>query len=116
MESTGAVIVSAGLYQSEAMAAPATESKPSPSAGNPPSPLVSASDPLPSRGTVVLDVEQGGIVVPSFAGKSVRSAIEMAEDSGLDLAAVGSGLARDQTPAAGSHVAAGSQVTVKFAR
>ena len=38
---------------------------------------------LPSSGTVVLDVEQGGIVVPSFAGKSVRGAIELAEDSGL---------------------------------
>jgi cell division protein FtsI (penicillin-binding protein 3) len=115
-ESTGGVMVSASLHQSEALATPATESKPSPAAGSPPSPLVSASDSLPSSGTVVLDVEQGGIVVPSFAGKSVRSAIEMAEDSGLDLAAVGSGLARDQTPAAGSHVAAGSQVTVKFAR
>ena len=34
---------------------------------------------LPSSGTVVLDVEQGGIVVPSFAGKSVRRRIEMAE-------------------------------------
>ena len=49
---------------------------------------------LPSSGTVVLDVEQGGIVVPSFLGKSVRAAIEMAQESGLDLDVVGSGLAR----------------------
>jgi len=54
--------------------------------------------------------------VPSFAGKSVRGAIELAEDSSLDLDAVGSGLAQDQIPAAGSHVATGSRVTVKFGR
>jgi hypothetical protein len=72
--------------------------------------------PLPSTGTVVLDVEQGGIVVPSFLGKSVRSAIEMAQESGLDLDAVGSGLARQQSPPPGSHVASGAQVTVKFGR
>jgi cell division protein FtsI/penicillin-binding protein 2 len=71
---------------------------------------------LPTSGTVVLDVEQGGIVVPSFLGKSVRSAIEMAQENGLDLDAIGSGLARQQFPAAGSHVASGSQVTVKFGR
>jgi cell division protein FtsI (penicillin-binding protein 3) len=71
---------------------------------------------LPSSGTIVLDVEQGGIVVPSFLGKSVRTAIEMAQETGLDLDAVGSGLARQQSPPPGSRVASGSQVTVKFGR
>jgi len=71
---------------------------------------------LPSSGTVVLEVEQGGIVVPSFLGKSVRAAIETAQESGLDLDAIGSGLAREQSPAPGSHVASGSQITVKFGR
>jgi len=71
---------------------------------------------LPSSGTVVLDVEQGGIVVPSFAGKSVRAAVETAARNGLDLDVVGSGLALTQEPAAGVHVAAGSRVMVKFGR
>ncbi|MBZ5705016.1 MAG: transpeptidase family protein [Acidobacteriia bacterium] len=71
---------------------------------------------LPSSGTVVLDVEQGGVVVPSFLGKSVRTAIEMAQENGLDLEAVGSGTAREQSPAPGSHVPSGSRVTVKFER
>ena len=70
----------------------------------------------PSTGTVVLDVEQGGIEVPSFIGKSVRSALEAAQDSGLELNPVGSGIAREQLPAAGAHVTAGSKVMVKFAR
>src|SRR5216684_1158933 len=38
---------------------------------------------LPSTGTVVLDVEQGGIEVPSFVGKTVRGAVEAAQNAGL---------------------------------
>jgi cell division protein FtsI (penicillin-binding protein 3) len=71
---------------------------------------------LPATGTVVLDVEQGGIEVPSFVGKTVRGAVEAAQDSGLELEAVGSGVARQQSPAAGMHVAAGAHVTVQFGR
>ena len=76
----------------------------------------SSALPLPLRGPVALDIEQGGIVVPSFIGKGLRSAIETAEASGLDLDAVGSGVANEQSPPAGTHVPAGSQVTVRFAR
>jgi cell division protein FtsI (penicillin-binding protein 3) len=71
---------------------------------------------LPSTGTVVLDVEQGGIEVPSFVGKTVRGAVEAAQDAGLELEAVGSGLARQQSPPAGTHVASGAHVTVQFGR
>jgi cell division protein FtsI (penicillin-binding protein 3) len=107
---TGGAVVPAALRQREVLPPPSMESN-----------QVSTPDPSsdvhpPSTGTVVLDVEQGGIVVPSFAGKSVRSAIELAEESGLDLDAVGSGMAREQSPAAGAHVTTGSRVTVKFAR
>jgi cell division protein FtsI (penicillin-binding protein 3) len=110
-ESTGGIVVPTALRQHETVA----ESEQPPAAPNSQSASATAV-PLPSSGTVVLDVEQGGIVVPSFAGKSVRGAIELAQDSGLDLDAVGSGLAREQSPAAGSHVTTGSRVTVKFGR
>jgi cell division protein FtsI (penicillin-binding protein 3) len=87
------------------------------SGGQSPAPTSSpTAQPLPTKGTVVLDVEQGGIEVPDFSGKTVRGAVESAQDSGLELEAVGSGLAREQTPAAGSHVPAGSRITVKFGR
>ena len=79
-------------------------------------PAVAADPAIPSSGTVVLDVEQGGIEVPSFVGKTFRSAIEAAQDAGLELDAVGSGLARQQSPPAGTHVPAGSRVTVQFGR
>jgi len=70
----------------------------------------------PPTGTVVVDVEQGGIVVPSFLGKSVRSSIEIAQDSGLELNVVGSGKALDQSPPPGSRVVSGAHITVRFGR
>jgi cell division protein FtsI (penicillin-binding protein 3) len=70
----------------------------------------------PTTGTVILNIEQGGIEVPSFVGRTVRGAVEAAQDAGLDLEVVGSGIARQQTPAAGTHVAAGARVTVQFGR
>ena len=85
-------------------------------ANQPKEPEPESSSKLPTSGTVVLDVEQGGIEVPSFVGKTFRGAVEAAQDAGLELEAVGSGLAREQTPAAGSHVPAGSRVTVQFGR
>ena len=77
---------------------------------------IASSAPLPANGTVVLDVEQGGIAVPSFLGKSVRSAIEIAQANGFDLEIVGSGIAQDQSPAAGAHVPSGPKITVRFGR
>ncbi len=79
-------------------------------------PNLAAETKLPSSGTVVLEVEQGGIAVPSFIGKTVRGAIEAAQEGGLELDVVGSGIAREQSPAAGSHVGAGTRVLVKFER
>ncbi|HVI09814.1 MAG TPA: penicillin-binding transpeptidase domain-containing protein [Candidatus Binatia bacterium] len=80
----------------------------------PPSPIAPSQPMLPSTGTVVLDVEQGGIEVPSFIGKTVRGTAEAAQDAGLELEAIGSGVARQQSPPAGTHVAAGAHVTVQF--
>jgi cell division protein FtsI (penicillin-binding protein 3) len=115
-QSNGGTVVPAALRQRETVATTPTESKQSPPMSNSQPAASPAPERLPSNGTIVLDVEQGGIVVPSFVGKSVRGAIELAEDNGLNLDAVGSGLAREQSPAAGSHVATGSRVTVKFER
>jgi cell division protein FtsI (penicillin-binding protein 3) len=113
---SGSPVLPAALRERETVPTATAEPKQPPVAETSQPTLAAAPNHLPSSGTVVLDAEQGGIVVPSFAGKSVRGAIELAEDNGLDLDAVGSGLAREQSPAAGSHVATGSRVTVKFSR
>jgi cell division protein FtsI/penicillin-binding protein 2 len=88
----------------------------SPAPPSSPTANVAESEKQPSNGTVVLDAEQGGIEVPSFLGKSVRGALEAAQDSGLELNPVGSGIAREQSPAAGTRVTPGSRVIVKFGR
>jgi cell division protein FtsI (penicillin-binding protein 3) len=106
-------VVQAALRQTEPVSSAAGQSDQRP-AENPET--ASTRPALPATGTVVLDVEQGGIEVPSFVGKTVRGAVEAAQDAGLELEAVGSGLARQQSPPAGTHVAAGAHVTVQFGR
>jgi cell division protein FtsI (penicillin-binding protein 3) len=65
------------------------------------------------KGTVVLDVDSG-VLVPSFLGKPLRSAVEAAQQSGLEINAIGSGVARQQWPAPGSHLPSGQKITVRF--
>ena len=108
-QSVEAGVVPAALRQREAAAPLEVADAATPA---PAQPLA----PVPSHGTVVLDVEQTGVIVPSFAGKSVRAAIELAEDAGLDLDAVGSGVAREQSPSPGTRVPSGAKVTVRFGR
>jgi len=74
-----------------------------------------ATGPPAGQGTVVLAVDSG-VVVPSFMGKSLRSAVEAAQQSGLEINVVGSGIARQQSPQPGSHLLAGQKVTIQFGR
>jgi cell division protein FtsI (penicillin-binding protein 3) len=104
-------VIPAALRQT---VAPANASHPqmlSPSATSSQAPVKATAN-----GTVVLDVEEGGIAVPSFLGKSVRAAIEAAEDNGLELEAIGSGIAHEQSPQPGTHVATGARIVVRFDR
>jgi cell division protein FtsI (penicillin-binding protein 3) len=54
--------------------------------------------------------------VPSFEGAGLRTVVERADSVGLRVQVVGSGLAREQVPAAGTMVPAGTEVVVRFAR
>jgi cell division protein FtsI (penicillin-binding protein 3) len=106
-----AQVAAASLTQRE----PGQTTSLSPTAENaPPTNAVESSK--PSSGTVVLDVEEGGIEVPSFLGKNLRGALEAAEDAGLELDALGSGIAREQSPLPGAHVASGARIVVHFER
>jgi cell division protein FtsI (penicillin-binding protein 3) len=104
-------VVAAALRKPDVARTPLPEPSPAGLGGT-----TAAADAPLSNQTVVLDVEQGGIVVPSFVGKSVRSSIELAQNTGLDLDIVGSGLGQQQNPPPGSHVASGAKITVKFGR
>ncbi len=75
---------------------------------------VPANPPAPS-GTVVLDTGSS-VVVPDFRGKALRSALEEAQSAGIELEISGSGVGREQSPAAGARILPGGHVVVRFGR
>jgi len=67
------------------------------------------------KGAVVVDAGLR-VPVPSFDGAALRTVVERADAVGLRVQPVGSGLAREQIPAAGTMVPAGTEVVVRFTR
>jgi cell division protein FtsI (penicillin-binding protein 3) len=67
------------------------------------------------KGAVVVDARLR-VPVPSFEGSGLRGVVERADSVGLRVQAVGSGLAREQAPAAGTMVPAGTEIVVRFSR
>jgi cell division protein FtsI (penicillin-binding protein 3) len=68
-----------------------------------------------TNGTAVVTLG-GGVLVPSMIGRPVRTALEIAQESGIDIDIIGSGVAREQSPPAGTRIAAGARVAVRFSR
>ncbi len=56
------------------------------------------------------------VAVPSFTGDSVREAVERAGTAGLSVQLLGTGMAREQAPAAGTLVPLGTEIVVRFTR
>jgi cell division protein FtsI (penicillin-binding protein 3) len=88
-------------------------------AGDPAAPMSAPKD-VPAltardKGAVVVNAGLR-VPVPSFEGAALRNVVERADSVGLRVQAVGSGLAREQVPAAGTMVPAGTEVVVRFAR
>ncbi len=94
----------------------------SPSAG-----AIAESEPPTARGAAIsgptsAPAQKGGLVavpnqrvaVPSFAGESLREVVVAASRAGLGLRIVGSGIAREQAPGAGTLVPAGTEIVVRF--
>jgi cell division protein FtsI (penicillin-binding protein 3) len=100
--------------------------EPSPAQAPPPSATPTAQDlqpavvdPVPAvaagRGAVVVN-SGNRVAVPSFLGQPMRHVIEEAGTTGLTVRVVGAGLAREQAPAPGTMVPAGTSVVVQFVR
>jgi cell division protein FtsI (penicillin-binding protein 3) len=68
-----------------------------------------------SNGAVVIDAGRR-VPVPQFEGEPLRSVVQDAGRLGLRVQMLGSGLAREQAPAAGTLVPVGTEVVVRFAR
>jgi cell division protein FtsI (penicillin-binding protein 3) len=67
------------------------------------------------NGSVVVDSARR-VAVPSFAGAGLRMVVETAGGAGLRVEPLGSGLAREQVPVAGTMVPVGTEVVVRFTR
>lgn len=66
-----------------------------------------------SDGGVVVDASKR-VAVPTFEGAALRTVVEKADAVGLRVQAVGSGLAREQVPVAGTMVPMGTEIVVRF--
>ena len=66
------------------------------------------------NGVVVDSAER--VEVPGFVGAPLRAVVERAGTAGLRVQPVGSGLATEQAPAAGTMVPVGTEVVVRFVR
>jgi cell division protein FtsI (penicillin-binding protein 3) len=69
-----------------------------------------------ARSGAVTVASGANVAVPEFVGAALRSVIEQAGAVGLRVEPVGNGLAREQVPAAGTMVPAGTEVVVRFSR
>jgi len=81
----------------------------------PAAPAASAQ-PTQKRQNESVAVAKERVAVPSFAGKSLRQVVVEASSLGLGVQIVGSGTARDQAPAAGTMVPAGTEIVVRFSQ
>ncbi len=68
-----------------------------------------------SNGAVIVDAGKR-VPVPGFVGQGLRGVVQQAGSVGLRVQPVGSGLAREQVPAAGTMVPVGTEIVVRFAR
>jgi len=73
-----------------------------------------AQSSLPSAPTMTFG--DPTIAVPALTGQSVRGVTELCSKLGLAPALIGTGIAVEQSPEAGTQVPRGSQVTVRFGR
>ena len=67
------------------------------------------------KDSVVVDAGKR-VAVPDFTGQALRDVVENAGRAGLQVQTVGSGVAHDQAPLAGTMVPLGTSVVVRFTR
>jgi cell division protein FtsI (penicillin-binding protein 3) len=81
------------------------------------------NQPVLSEPPAIAEAKQTAVVsgasraeVPSLLGASVRQVMERAATAGFGVQVIGTGLAREQAPAAGTLAPMGAEIIVRFAR
>lgn len=94
-----------------------SSSMPDTASGEATTPVSAKATPVarPKGDGVLVDASKR-VAVPSFTGRGLRAVIEQADAQGLRVKPVGSGLAREQVPAAGTMVPSGTEIVVRFIR
>jgi cell division protein FtsI (penicillin-binding protein 3) len=73
--------------------------------------------PVLTRGNGAVVVDGGKrVAVPEFHGAALRAVVEEAGHLGLRVQTMGSGLAQEQAPVAGTMVPVGTEIVVRFVR
>ncbi len=73
-----------------------------------------AAAPVPAAPQATTIMVAAGPMVPSYQGKTVRAVLEESLAAGVPVDVIGSGVARGQAPAPGSHLGPGERVRVQF--
>jgi len=94
---------------SETVAAPATDDPPP----APAMPAVAGTPAAPQRTLVTFYAHT--VTTPDFSGQTLRTVAETCQRLGLRLILEGTGVARTQTPPAGTELSPGARITVHFA-
>ena len=78
-------------------------------------PIIQPVMQMRGNGAVVVDPGKR-VAVPEFHGADLRAVVEHSGSLGLRVQTLGSGLAQEQAPAAGTMVPVGTEIVVRFAR
>jgi len=110
-------VVNASYQESQKATKQKIDFTPAASADPGPEPVAAddgASAHVDAGAGIVVDTDDP--TVPSFAGLTVRSALEQAQAAGVDIVVIGSGIAQQQSRPAGTKLHPGERVTVWFKR
>jgi cell division protein FtsI (penicillin-binding protein 3) len=83
-------------------------------------PVAATPPPMPQTGSAPVSAvalpEGEGVAVPLLVGKTVRQVIEICQRLGINPMLVGSGIVLEQQPLAGTTIARGGSVALRFGR
>ncbi|MGB6690921.1 MAG: PASTA domain-containing protein, partial [Terracidiphilus sp.] len=101
----------AAAQEAPAVAQSASQSPPADSQA-----MARTSTEAASNQVAIITTNDKLLKVPSLVGLPLRKVIEVSAAAGVQVQMTGSGTAREQAPAAGTLVAAGTQIVVRCAR